>query len=177
MCPRLLSLLLLAPPLAFAAGVYKNVQPDGTIIYSDQKAEGAEELKLPELQTYTAPPLGGDKAADAASGAAVDPAVSVGYKSIVISTPENDATLRDNAGNVAVTLTLQPPLEVKHSVDIRMDGRSIGKGRGTSISLTNVDRGTHTLEAVVLDENGKEVGRSATTTFHLNRVSVSRAKP
>ena len=170
------TVLLLASPLAFAAAVYKNVQPDGTITYSDQKAEGAEELKLPELQTYTAPPLGGDRASDAATGAA-DPADAIGYKSIVIGSPENDTTLRDNAGNVSVSLTLEPALQVKHSVDIRMDGQSIGKGRGTTISLTNVDRGTHTIEAVVLDETGKEVARSAPTVFHLNRASAPRKQP
>ena len=170
----LVIVLLVTPPLLLAGAVYKNVQPDGTVVYSDQPAQGAEELKLPELQTYTPTPIRGGDDQDRAASAAADPAGFAGYQTVAVSSPEDDATLRDNAGTVSVSLTLEPALQVKHSVDIRMDGQSIGKGRGTSISLTNVDRGTHTLLAVVLDETGKEVGRSDTLTFHLNRASLPR---
>ncbi len=168
-------LLVLTTPSVSAAGVYKNVQPDGTIVYSDRPAEGAEEIKLPELQTYTPAPIPESDTAGAARTEAGSE--SAGYKTVAISSPENDATLRDNAGNVSVNLRIEPPLKPNHTVDIRMDGKSIGKGRGSAVNLTNVDRGTHTLEAVIVDESGKEIGRTGSVVFHLNRASIRKKAP
>ena len=148
--------------------VYKNVQPDGTIVYSDKPDEGAKELKLPEIQIYTPPPLpeGDDRAANGGA------AGFTGYESFAISSPANDETVRDNGGSVSIALTLKPSLQSGHVVDIRMDGASIGRGSSTSITLTNVDRGSHTVQAAVLDGDGAEVARTDSVTFHLKRASA-----
>ena len=47
----------------------------------------------------------------------------------------------------------------------------------TSFSFTNVDRGTHTLAVAVVDGDGKELIRSATTTFHMLRAAVGAPVP
>ncbi|NNG11833.1 MAG: DUF4124 domain-containing protein, partial [Halobacteria archaeon] len=48
-------LLLLWTGLA-QAEVYKSTNADGEVIFSDQPSPGAEQVQLPELPTYSAPP-------------------------------------------------------------------------------------------------------------------------
>lgn len=167
-------LLAVSGPLAQT--VYKNVLPDGSVVYSDQRTEGAEPLELPEIQIYSAPSLQTDSDRAAASARSGQPGMAEeegdGYRRFAIANPGHDEPVRDNGGNVSVSLTLEPSLRPGHVIDIRMDGQSIGRGSGTSVALTNVDRGSHTVQAVVVDENGTEVARTESVTFHLLRASA-----
>ena len=56
-------------------------------------------------------------------------------------------------------------------VEILLDGKSVGSGRGTSVSLTDVDRGSHTITATVKDASGKAVATAPGVTFNLKRAS------
>jgi hypothetical protein len=47
----------------------------------------------------------------------------------------------------------------------------------TVFQLHNVDRGTHSLQAVVLDQAGRTVESSPSVSFHLLRRFVVRPKP
>ena len=164
---------LLAAASTAAQTVYKNVQPDGTITYSDRPTEGAEPLKLPEIQLYTAPPLDSDAAlAGSSRQAAGERDDGQGYRTFAITSPADDEAVRDNGGNVSITLQLEPELRAGHVIDIRMDGSLIGRGSSTSVSLTNVDRGSHTVQAVITDESGNQVAATDSVTFHLRRVSA-----
>ena len=52
-----------------------------------------------------------------------------------------------------------------------MDGQPIGQGASTSATLTNVDRGSHTIAAAVVDADGNQVAKADPVTFTLHRVS------
>ena len=150
------------------AKVYKWVMPDGSIQYSDRpQEEGARALELPPLQTYTAPPAppSGD-----AAGEDSGPEVK-GYEKVEVVQPESDQTIRDNGGTVSVRILIEPALQPDHTVEILFDGKPIGSGRATSASITNVDRGSHTVSAVVKDASGKSVATASGITFHLKKVS------
>jgi len=156
---------------AAAAPVYKWVDEDGNVVYSDRPQPGAEQLEDPQVQTVPAPPLPPQRPEPPAPPQARE------YRSIAIASPEDDATLRDNTGNVQVQVTLRPPLQVNfgHSLQLYLDGQPHGEpGRATSFTLANVPRGTHTLRAAVLDEDGREVAGSAASVFHLHRTFIRR---
>jgi Domain of unknown function (DUF4124) len=171
--PYALLLLLAVACAAHAETVYKIVQPDGTVVYSDQPAPGAQKLDVKPIQTYQPPAL-----PDTSAGAAASPAKAGaktpfdGYTKFVISSPVPDATVRDNNGVVAVTLQIEPALQPGHKVEIRLDGKAIGTGRSTSVTLTSVDRGTHTVDAVVMDASGKTLATTPPVTFHLHRATA-----
>ena len=166
--PLLVCLVTAGP--AVAETVYKHTQPDGTVVYSDRPTEGAEEIRLPEIQFYTAPQMDADALSRGRSREGAED-TGQGYDSVRIASPADDETVRDNGGNVSISLSLEPSLRPGHTIDIRMDGTSIGRGTGTSVALTNVDRGSHTVQAVILDENGREIASTGTITFHLRRVT------
>ncbi len=160
--------LVFAVALPVAAKVYKSVLPDGTVVYSDTPpAADAKPVELPRIQTYSPPPT----PAPAPAEKKPEKPVFGGYDTFEVASPANDSTVRDNAGTVQVSLTLSPGLQRGHKVEIFMDGLSIGSGAATTASLTNVDRGTHNLHAVVRDADGKEVIRTANSVFHLQKVS------
>ena len=169
---RYLVLLILGFSLA-ASGqgkIYKWEMPDGSIRYSDKPQPGAKEVKLPPLQTYTAPPV---PAASAKPKAGADDK-GAAYKIFEVQSPENGEVIRNNAGMISIQLSLAPNLRAEDSIEIFMDGKSVGSGRGTSISLTSVDRGSHSIQASIKDKSGKPVIQTSSVTFELKRISAKK---
>lgn len=171
---RLVSVLILAglAPLA-AAGVYKWKDADGTTVYSDQPGPGAEELRPAPVTTIPAPRL-------PAPAPPAAPGAFQGYELVEILNPEHDATLRDNTGNVVVSIALTPNLQsgMGHRLLLLLDGEPYGDGgESTSVTIENLDRGTHVITAVVVDEAGKRIAASDPVTFHLHRTFVRQTPP
>lgn len=170
--PRKLAFLLclmLAVGSAQAQKIYKWTLPDGRVVYSDKPppADQAEEVTLEPLQTFSAPPP-----PPLEDTSAKKEPESTGYEEFKVTSPDNDATIRDNGGNVRISLSLSPGLQSGHSIEVIMDGKAIGSGKSTSVTLTDVDRGTHTVQAAIQDSDGKEITRSNSVIFHLRRGGV-----
>ena len=160
--------LMLAVSAAQAGKIYKYTLSNGDVVYTDKPpppADQGEAITLEPLQGFSLPrppPLED-------STAKKQEPEPVGYKEFKVTSPSDDATIRDNGGNVRVSLTLTPGLRSGHRIEVMMDGQPIGSGSGTSITLTEVDRGTHTVQAAVKDSEGKEIARSNSVIFHLRR--------
>ena len=166
---RLILILLLLAPGAVSAKIYKWVLPDGSIKYSDRPQEkGAKALQLPALQTYSPSPTSSREDTSEEDSAAV---ADAGYDSVEVVSPEAGAALRDNGGTINVQLAIEPSLHDGHVVEIMIDGKAIGSGRATSASVSNLDRGTHNISAVIKDADGKIVSSASTVTFSLQRTS------
>ncbi len=159
--------LVLAVGVAQAQQIYKYTLSNGDVVYSDRPPppDQGEEIKLEPLQGFSLPPA--PPLAD--STAKKDEPEAVGYQEFTVTSPTNDTTIRDNGGNVRVNLSLVPGLRNGDSIELMMDGQSIGSGKSTSVTLTEVDRGTHTVQAAVKDAEGKEIARSNSVIFHLKR--------
>ena len=157
---------MLAVGAAQAQKIYKYTLSDGKVVYSDRPppADQAEEVTLEPLQTFRLPP-----AQPLPKSAPAKKDEPDGYEEFAVTSPSNDATIRNSGGNVQVRVSLSPGLRSGHSIEVTMDGKSIGSGSGTSITLTEVDRGTHTVQAAVKDDGGKVIARSNSVIFHLKR--------
>lgn len=168
----LLLLLVFVLPAVAADKVYKRVNPDGTVEYSDQPFDGSEELQLEE-----APAIKFEKSP------------SIGFKpstrqdqdngdlySVNITSPGNDETIRDNTGNVTLQGQVEPGLRGGHRLRWVMDGEPLSAS-GQSVSLTNVDRGTHTVRLEVVNQHDEVIASSDSITFHLLRYSVKQPSP
>jgi len=174
MARLLLLSLLVALALPAAAKIYKWVTPDGRVVYSDRpQSKDAEEIQLGPVQTYSPAPL----PAGGAGRPAEREAPAGGYERLAIVAPAPDEVIRDNGGTVAVRLAIEPALRPGDRVEVLLDGRPIGAGAGSAVTLTNVDRGTHTVTALVRNAEGREVARADPVTFHLKRHFVRRKAP
>lgn len=168
---RTLLLLFGLMPALVAAGIYKYVTPDGRVEYSDQPREGAAEVEVTPLQTYTPPPLPKMKTI----GQTKTQAQATTAYQVSIITPQDDATVRENTGRVEVALQVTPSLEAdsNYSLQLLFDGQPVGKTSSSlKYTLTNVDRGTHTLQAKLLGPSGTSVAHSKAITFHMRRISI-----
>ena len=94
---------------------------------------------------------------------------------IVIASPAHEETLYDNTGNVAVAVTIQGAAPAGARIRVLLDGRPYGADRrSSSFTLTEVERGEHTLQVQLVDPAGSVIASSPTVTFYLWRASRVR---
>ena len=176
-CMRYL-LLVLSLTLCFGAfaqdKVYKRVHPDGSVEYSDQPIEGAEVMNVPKGSTFTMPQTTASPAAPEGS-AQEEPSVS--YDNLEITRPMNDETIRSNEGKLTALARVAPDLALEHRFRWKMDGEIIQNVNSPELRLNNVDRGSHTLQAEIVDVDGKVIISSDSITFHLMRYRIPNASP
>lgn len=78
------------------------------------------------------------------------------YTELVITSPSNDATVRDNQGNLTINFRAAPALQTRkgHKYVVTVNGTEVYSGTSTITELKNVERGTHTVAVKVVDSNG-----------------------
>ena len=183
----LLTLLLGLVCAAAQAAVYRSVDENGNIIFTDRPAPGvpAQEI-IPSSPRPPAKPAkppapaakGAEpKAVPAPPAAKAEPSVPAKYTDVTIRAPTNDETVGHNDGRVSIDFSVVPPLraDVGHKVMALVDGIPLGKPSGASpLVLENLDRGSHTLVLAVIDAKGAIIGSSKSITFHVQRISALR---
>ncbi len=95
-----------------------------------------------------------------------------GYETFAIVQPEVDETVHDNNGNVWVQVALEPYLARGHEVALLLDGETISQWPAVTFGLTGLERGTHTLQALITDSNGDVVVASEPVTFNMWQASL-----
>lgn len=170
-----LCISFLLPGLARAV-ICKTVDADGVVGYTDVPAgECAERVKLPDYSRYEPRPIPQTQNASALPSTEDSDAADrfEGYRSIEIVQPEANGTVRSNEGIVPVAIALDPPLMEGHRIKLYIDGGAVrGEFDGTAIDLGGVERGTHSLRAVVSDAGGKRIGDSPTVRFTLRQTTL-----
>jgi hypothetical protein len=96
------------------------------------------------------------------------------YDSIAILQPKADQTIFDNSGKLDVDVRLDPPL-AKDSADrivLIIDGQRIADQRQAHFELGAIDRGTHTLQAMVITTKGRTLIASPPQQFTMWQASA-----
>jgi hypothetical protein len=158
---------------AAATTTYKWVDKNGVTHYSDRPAPGAEKIEVQEAQTFQAPRPATRPTTQRTPGS---PNVSlVAYDKLDLWKPENDETLQNIGTLLDVRLRLEPELQPGHAIWLYLDSKRIDglPQSGEAFSVPNVFRGTHTLHAIVADQEGKPLARSQTITFHVQQSSLN----
>jgi len=170
-----ISLIAVLTASAVMAQAYRWVDADGVTHYSDRPQEGAEQIQLPEnrrpTRSFATAPT--PTAANQAENAGEEPAAAFSYDSIEISAPAAEETLWNIAGVLNVTINVQPALQPGHRVRVYFDGTE-QMVSGSSFQIQEVYRGVHNLQAEVLDETGKLMGRSMTNRFYVQQNTIVR---
>jgi hypothetical protein len=145
--------------------VYKWVDSQGVVHYSDQPHPHAQKLEISGAQTFAAPAL--PDYAPAAPQEEQSPAPE--YQSCEITQPTDQQMLMNVYQATAVVQT-SPPLRSGDQVRLFVDGKQI-QGSGTSFTFPVV-RGQHSVEAVIQDDTGQIVCETSTITFFVHQPSV-----
>ena len=99
---------------------------------------------------------------------------AVTYASLVITQPATEETIHDNTGALIVELALTPALQTEqgHRIKLLLDGTAMPVTGTTSLTLVEIDRGTHTLQATVEDQSGEILIVSEPVNFYMWRASA-----
>lgn len=152
--------------------VYRWVDENGVVHYSDQPQPGAEKLRIesaPAPGTRLPGAATRPRAAAPQQPAQADGAV--GYESLTIAEPAAEETLWNIAATLNVTLNLQPSLRQGHRLRVYFDGEP-REVSGTRFTLDEVYRGVHNIQAEVVDANGNVMIRSQPNRFYVQQTTV-----
>ncbi|HEY7964143.1 MAG: DUF4124 domain-containing protein [Steroidobacterales bacterium] len=166
----LFTLLLLAAPLALAATVYKWVDENGVVHYSDQPHPNAEKVHVKEPQTYReSNPLAAPAAPSPDGGGGGGPT----YRGCSIAQPADNEDLA-NPDSLVVVVRTDPPLRPGDQVFVTLDGQALNDGRptGAQFTISPVERGTHVLQATVRDSGGALLCQTSGVSYSVHQPSV-----
>lgn len=163
-----LILLSLLCTVSYGQTAYTWTDESGQTHYSDRPIPGSSVIELDTAQGFVAPQAPERSVVDEEE---TDPADA--YTAFNIVQPLHQETLWNVAGIVNVTLEIAPRLQPGHRVGVFLDGALVDvTATGSQLTMTEVFRGQHTLQAVVLDGNGGEVLRSLAVTFMVQQTSL-----
>ncbi|MGH8208655.1 MAG: DUF4124 domain-containing protein [Steroidobacteraceae bacterium] len=153
---------------AVSATVYKWVDENGVTHYSDQPHENAEKVQVAAPQTYPAPRTAQGQPTAAASAQAAN-----AYQSCVVTAPQNDQTL-PNAFTVSTMVQVSPQPHDGDQVSLLLDGQRLPDypTTGGGYTIPAIDRGMHSLQAIVQDNSGRVLCSSPAVTFTVLQPSV-----
>lgn len=169
-------LLLLGFLLPAHAEIYRWVDAEGNVVYSDEPHADAETVDLPASTVYTPVEEELDDlklSPDEDAAELTSPAIP-NYQLRII-TPADDESIWVNNGDVSVTMVVEPELNAERGdqIIVQLDGAQVGPAQSqTSFQFSNLSRGSHSLSAMVVDSTGAVLTNSSTVTFHLHRTSI-----
>lgn len=167
------TLLVLAPSLLFAndntqatspktTTVYKVTHPDGSITYSDQAQTNSVQLEIAPVVTVPA-----YKAPSRITATSSESEASF-YQSVAITSPSHNSAFHSGTGEVNVSTKIEPALLHEDSIRFSLDGVEVSTQKATTLVLSNVYRGTHTITVEILDKN-QDVVLSTSNQFTIHR--------
>lgn len=157
------------------AGLYKGVDEQGNVVYSDKPFENAEQFTPPAITVMDAPKVSPKEEA-AEEETTPDEA---GYTVLNITSPKNQQTIW-NEPDLIVQVKIKPDLNIEqgHRLWLIMDGKPlVKKSRSTALPIGRADRGEHKLQVQVRNKQGKVIKRSRTITVHIKNSVIPRPAP
>lgn len=175
---RLIVLCVIAIPLVASAEIYRYVNPDGSVTYTDQPRPGSKDVTLPpdsvsntpDTQKPSEPKQQQDKKTEQTVPAADY------YKSFSIADPADGRTFQ-NQRKIRIIIKVEPELRETDSIQLFLDGQSYGAPQKNNIFyLNNVSRGSHVLSANLLDDKGNVIKQAAEVKIFIHYAHVSQLR-
>jgi len=162
----LLTMILSLPVQAGQAKVYVWRDESGVLVFSDSPRAGAEEVKIKE-DSLSLPSVD-------TSILDIKPQIIEEKYEVVITQPDNNATIRDNSGSVYIAGGIKPIFKRGYRIQLYLDGQPYQKPQTHSMfALRGIDRGEHQIKMSLINEKGKVIASSQSVTFYMHRASVN----
>ena len=146
--------------------LYRWVDANGVVHYSDTPAPGAEKLEIAASRAHPTPPKPLEDVEPVSR-----PVAGVQYTRLAITSPEDGAAY-SNIQSIVVQASLEPALAANHTLYFVVDGQQQPPS-GLAASI-DVVRGEHTVLATVVDENNQTLFTSAPVTFSVHNTSIAK---
>ncbi|WP_111498280.1 DUF4124 domain-containing protein [Marinobacter bohaiensis] len=168
-----LSLLALAAS-SVQAQVYRSVDEQGNVTFTDQASSGGEEVNVKPVTTVTLPDAEDVRQLEAQQEkpSVDDQTPAKPYSRVGFDAPEDDTAFHSGNGDMTFAVSSQPALRNGHLFEVSLDGQPIGQNASGQFALQNVFRGTHNASVNVIDRDGRIVQSGQSITFTIHRPSV-----
>jgi Domain of unknown function (DUF4124) len=166
-----LALGLLTAFAAQAAVIYRWVDADGVVHYSDQASPGAEKIVT---STPSAATAAGPRTSTGPSPQMPQQAAQKGlnYSDFSITAPLQDQSFFGD-DVIAVHLTLTPSLRPNQGITWHLNGKQLDfPPEAVSFALPRLDRGAYALTATITDQQTGESQNSNSVTFFVRQPST-----
>ncbi len=156
-----------APPPVEPKRIYRHIGKDGSVVFSDEPVDGAQELEVKEPNSVNmrnpvipvAPPT--------------KPLQAPLQFSVRISSPQAGKHFQNHYEPVPVAVTVAPRPGPNHKLEVTDNGSPVPMTDGKFV-IPLLTPGEHTLNARVVDENGETLGSAEPVVFYAHRASVNR---
>lgn len=164
-------LLLLSLPSMASAAIYKYVDKDGVTRYTDNPpSKNAKPLNLPPPSV-----IGVDVPSDDDADASDDKdapnieAASFRYGRVVLTSPSAEQVYNTGNPTVSAAANIDPGLQPEHKVVFLVDGLPVPAAGGTtSAEISGLTRGTHSIQAVVMNAGNAIQAQSEAVSIHIS---------
>lgn len=152
------------------AGLYKGLDEEGNVVYSDKP--------FTDSQVFTPPPLSVVDALKVPPKEEVveeEKTAETTYTAFNISAPTSQQVIW-NEPDLTVTMQLKPALSTAegHNVWLLMDGKPLVKNsQSLSLQIGRADRGEHQIQGQVRNKKGKIIKRTQSVTIHIKNTVIS----
>lgn len=168
----LLTCLVMVCTMAQAT-VYKWVDENGNVHYSDEPTKNAEVVELKE-NTHNKIIIPRAISSSSASDNQGEDAIE--YK-VSITSPSEEDTIRDNDGKISISARITPEAPKSALYTLYMDGNKIGDAQRSSIfQLEDINRGEHRFVVKMITQVGKVLASSSPRTVFLHRARARNAQ-
>jgi hypothetical protein len=161
------TLMSLACTAAFATTIYKWVDENGVVHYSDQPHLNAQKLQITGAQTFSssAASVSAPQSSADDSNAQTNP-----YRGCVVAAPQDQQSL-PNAQSVFLRVQSDPLPRPGDRVFISMDGQVVNRGQATGLSfnVTPIERGAHSVQAQIRGPGDQVLCQTPTITFYVQQ--------
>lgn len=157
-----------------SAEIYKYVDKDGNVVFTDKPGKGREQMHLAPLPTISLPK--GDDTGQTTPTKPVNGQKSTGptYSKLVFTSPGDNSAFWSGSGNFVISVEATPALRKGDKFKVALDGRVLGSNTSGAFPVQHVSRGTHTASMSVVNAEGQSVQSGPSITFTVHRPSVIR---
>lgn len=158
--------------VTLAATVYKWVDENGVVHYSDQPHENAQKVTIAAPQTYSAPHAASAAPSNKPQARKASETSNI-YNSCSVIQPAADQTFQ-NTTSVGIAAVADPAPHDGDQLVLMLDGSKVQNfpTAGGAYNIDPIDRGQHSVQVQVQDQNGKTLCQSATVSFTVLQTSV-----
>ena len=171
-------ILLFLISLTYGA-IYMQKDANNNISYSDTPSDNAMSIDVPNVSSSISTSNAGnnENKNESSSEAEVPPPQAdqpgkLVYTDLRLLSPKDQETFQNQA-SIPVKLKITPKLQASDTIQLVVDGNLWGNpSTSMEITLTNLPRGTHTISAVLMNDQQKIIITSNMVTIFNHKASV-----
>lgn len=174
----------------FADTIYQQTDSQGNVTYTDSPSSHSKAIVIPSsdssLSTTSSSTSSSTSSTSSAVSATATPDTSVGassdtdhvpYTAMSMTTPVDQETFQ-NQRLIPVTVALEPALQKGDKVQLYVDNAIYGAPvDGVNLAINQLDRGSHTVSAVVIDKNKAALKSTKTITIFVQYARLGTGVP